>query len=148
MTHHNQLKQDMYLRISFELYLKRLLVGMLDRVYEIGRDFRNEGVSFKHNPEFTQLEFYMAYADYLQVMDLTEQMVASRLRQVRGTPPDHLQGPARSTSRRPGNASTLRDGMIEPRRHRHRRAPHAPRAWQSRSPGRGRNPDPQPRAAS
>jgi lysyl-tRNA synthetase class 2 len=74
-THHNELEQDMYLRISFELYLKRLLVGNLERVYEIGRDFRNEGVSFKHNPEFTQLEFYWAYADYLQVMDLTEQMV-------------------------------------------------------------------------
>jgi lysyl-tRNA synthetase class 2 len=75
-THHNQLKQDLFLRISFELYLKRLLVGSLDRVYEIGRDFRNEGVSFKHNPEFTQLEFYMAYADYLKVMEITEQMVA------------------------------------------------------------------------
>ena len=57
ITHHNQLKQDLYLRISFELYLKRLVVGMLDRVYEIGRDFRNEGVSFKHNPEFTSLSF-------------------------------------------------------------------------------------------
>ena len=67
-THHNELNQDMYLRISFELYLKRLLVGNIERVYEIGRDFRNEGVSFKHNPEFTQLEFYWAYADYLQVM--------------------------------------------------------------------------------
>ena len=77
-THHNQLHQDLYLRISFELYLKRLLVGGLDRVYEIGRDFRNEGVSFKHNPEFTQLEFYWAYADYLQVMELTEQMVSQR----------------------------------------------------------------------
>lgn len=76
ITHHNQLKQDLYLRISFELYLKRLLVGMLDRVYEIGRDFRNEGVSYKHNPEFTQLEFYMAYADYFKIMELTEEMVA------------------------------------------------------------------------
>ncbi len=76
VTHHNELNQDMYLRISFELYLKRLLVGNLERVYEIGRDFRNEGVSFKHNPEFTQLEFYWAYADYLQVMELTEEMVA------------------------------------------------------------------------
>jgi len=75
VTHHNQLKQDLYLRISFELYLKRLLVGMLDRVYEIGRDFRNEGVSYKHNPEFTQLEFYMAYADYQQIMQLTEEMI-------------------------------------------------------------------------
>jgi lysyl-tRNA synthetase class 2 len=84
-THHNELEQDMYLRISFELYLKRLLVGNLEKVYEIGKDFRNEGVSFKHNPEFTQLEFYWAYADYLQVMELTEQMVSFTAQQVRGT---------------------------------------------------------------
>jgi lysyl-tRNA synthetase class 2 len=75
ITHHNQLKQDLYLRISFELYLKRLLVGGFERVYEIGRDFRNEGVDRTHNPEFTMLEFYMAYADYREVMDLTEEMV-------------------------------------------------------------------------
>ena len=75
-THHLQLHQDLYLRVSFELYLKRLIVGGFERVYEIGRDFRNEGVSFKHNPEFTQLEFYIAYADYKEVMKLTEQMVA------------------------------------------------------------------------
>lgn len=74
-THHNQLKQDLYLRISFELYLKRLLVGGFERVYEVGRDFRNEGVDRTHNPEFTQLEFYWAYADYEQVMALTEQMI-------------------------------------------------------------------------
>src|SRR5215216_6559774 len=85
VTHHNELEQDMYLRISFELYLKRLLVGNFERVYEIGRDFRNEGVSFKHNPEFTQLEFYWAYADYLQVMELTEQMVSYTAQQVLGT---------------------------------------------------------------
>ena len=85
VTHHNQLKQDLYLRISFELYLKRLLVGMFDRVYEIGRDFRNEGVSFKHNPEFTQLEFYMAYADYQKIMALTEEMIAYVCDQVLGT---------------------------------------------------------------
>jgi len=84
VTHHNELDQDMYLRISFELYLKRLLVGNLEKVYEIGRDFRNEGVSFKHNPEFTQLEFYWAYADYLQVMELTEQMVSYTAQQVLG----------------------------------------------------------------
>jgi lysyl-tRNA synthetase class 2 len=76
ITHHNQLHQDLYLRISFELYLKRLLVGGLERVYEIGRDFRNEGISYKHSPEFTQLEFYCAYADYLKVMEMTEQMLA------------------------------------------------------------------------
>jgi len=85
VTHHNELERDMYLRISFELYLKRLLVGNLEKVYEIGRDFRNEGVSFKHNPEFTQLEFYWAYADYLQVMELTEQMVSHTAQQVLGT---------------------------------------------------------------
>ena len=84
-TFHNQLKQQLYLRISFELYLKRLTVGGLDRVYEIGRDFRNEGVSYKHNPEFTQLEFYWAYADYLQVMELTEEMIAYVLDKVIGT---------------------------------------------------------------
>jgi lysyl-tRNA synthetase class 2 len=84
VTHHNQLKQDLYLRISFELYLKRLLVGGLERVYELGRDFRNEGVSFKHNPEFTQLEFYMAYADYRAIMELTEQMILFVADQVLG----------------------------------------------------------------
>ncbi len=84
-THHNQLHQDLYLRISFELYLKRLLVGGYERVYEIGRDFRNEGVSFKHNPEFTQLEFYAAYMDYDDVMRLTEEMVAFVAREVTGS---------------------------------------------------------------
>src|SRR5512142_1352727 len=92
LTHHNELEQDMYLRISFELYLKRLLVGNLERVYEIGRDFRHEGVSFKHNPEFTQLEFYWAYADYLQVMELTEQMVSYAAQKVLGTPKSIYQG--------------------------------------------------------
>ena len=92
VTHHNQLKQDLYLRISFELYLKRLLVGNLERVYEIGRDFRNEGVSFKHNPEFTQLEFYWAYADYLQVMDMVEQMIAFVAQQVNGSAKITYQG--------------------------------------------------------
>ena len=84
VTHHNQLHQDLYLRISFELYLKRLIVGGYDRVYEIGRDFRNEGVSFKHNPEFTQLEFYEAYADYDDVMRRTENMVAHVAERVSG----------------------------------------------------------------
>ena len=84
VTHHNQLHQDLYLRISFELYLKRLIVGGFDRVYEIGRDFRNEGVSFKHNPEFTQLEFYEAYADYNQVMARTEAMIAHVARSLTG----------------------------------------------------------------
>jgi len=83
-THHNQLKQDLFLRISFELYLKRLLVGGFERVYEIGRDFRNEGVDRTHNPEFTMLEFYMAYADYQSVMTLTEEMVTFVAQRVLG----------------------------------------------------------------
>jgi lysyl-tRNA synthetase class 2 len=85
VTYHNQLKQQLYLRISDELYLKRLIVGGFERVYEIGRDFRNEGVSFKHNPEFTQIEFYMAYADYQEVMALTEEMVAYVAQEALGT---------------------------------------------------------------
>jgi lysyl-tRNA synthetase, class II len=91
-THHNQLKQDLYLRISFELYLKRLLVGGLERVYEIGRDFRNEGVSFKHNPEFTQLEFYAAYWDYNDVAAFTERMIAYAAQEVLGATKLHYQG--------------------------------------------------------
>lgn len=91
-THHNQLDQQLYLRISFELYLKRLLVGGYDAVYEIGRDFRNEGVSFKHNPEFTQMEFYKAYIDYNGVMDIVERMVAYIAEQVNGTTTATFQG--------------------------------------------------------
>lgn len=83
-TYHNQLKQELYLRISFELYLKRLLVGNLERVYEIGRDFRNEGVDATHNPEFTQLEFYAAYWDYYDVMNFTEKMLAYVAEQLNG----------------------------------------------------------------
>jgi lysyl-tRNA synthetase class 2 len=75
-THHNELDQTLYLRIATELYLKRLIVGGLERVYEIGKDFRNEGVSFKHNPEFTMLEWYEAYADYRDTMDRMERVVA------------------------------------------------------------------------
>ena len=91
-THHNQLHQDLYLRISFELYLKRLLVGGFDAVYEIGRDFRNEGVSYKHNTEFTMLEFYKAYIDYKGVMDITERMFAYTAEQVTGSAQITYQG--------------------------------------------------------
>ncbi|HEX5481337.1 MAG TPA: lysine--tRNA ligase [Terriglobia bacterium] len=75
ITHHNALDIDLYLRVAPELYLKRLIVGGLDRVYEINRNFRNEGISTQHNPEFTMLEFYQAYADYRDMMDLTERML-------------------------------------------------------------------------
>jgi lysyl-tRNA synthetase class 2 len=93
-THHNELDRTLYLRIATELYLKRLIVGGLERVYEIGKDFRNEGVSFKHNPEFTVLEWYEAYADYEVVADRCERLVASvaRALQVEGfEPPWHRE---------------------------------------------------------
>jgi lysyl-tRNA synthetase class 2 len=76
-THHNALGLDLYLRIAPELYLKRLIVGGLERVFEINRNFRNEGISVRHNPEFTMLEFYQAYADYEDLMDLTEEMIST-----------------------------------------------------------------------
>ena len=85
VTHHNTLDIDLYLRIAPELYLKRLVVGGMDRVYEINRNFRNEGISTHHNPEFTMLEFYMAYADYMDMMDFTEQMLGQVARDVNGT---------------------------------------------------------------
>jgi lysyl-tRNA synthetase class 2 len=94
VTHHNQLHQDLYLRISFELYLKRLLVGGIERVYEIGRDFRNEGVDRTHNPEFTMLEFYWAYADYGEVMDFTERLVRHTVERVTGGTTITYQGKA------------------------------------------------------
>ncbi len=84
-THHNALDIDMYLRIAPELYLKRLVVGGFDRVYEINRNFRNEGLSTRHNPEFTMLEFYQAYADFNDLMDLTEDMLRQLCEQVIGT---------------------------------------------------------------
>jgi lysyl-tRNA synthetase class 2 len=112
VTYHNELEQEMYLRISFELYLKRLLVGNLERVYEIGRDFRNEGVSFKHNPEFTQLEFYWAYADYLQVMELTEQMVSYAAKEVTGGYKVTYQGREIDFSP-PWRRLELRQGILE-----------------------------------
>ena len=74
-THHNALDIDLFLRIAPELYLKRLVVGGLDRVYEINRNFRNEGVSTQHNPEFTMLEFYQAYANFHDLMNLTEELI-------------------------------------------------------------------------
>jgi lysyl-tRNA synthetase class 2 len=84
-THHNALDLDLFLRIAPELYLKRLVVGGLDRVYEINRNFRNEGISTQHNPEFTMLEFYQAYANYQDLMDLTEEIVKFVAIEVNGT---------------------------------------------------------------
>ena len=92
ITHHNTLDLDLYLRIAPELYLKRLVVGGMDRVYEINRNFRNEGISTQHNPEFTMLEFYMAYADYRDMMDFTAEMLAQVARNVNGTTVAHFNG--------------------------------------------------------
>jgi lysyl-tRNA synthetase class 2 len=92
VTHHNALAQDMYLRIAPELYLKRLTVGGFERVFEINRSFRNEGLSTRHNPEFTMLEYYWAYADYQDAMDLTEDMLRQLTQAVLGSTTVHYQG--------------------------------------------------------
>jgi lysyl-tRNA synthetase class 2 len=91
-THHNALDQDLFLRIAPELYLKRLVVGGLDRVYEINRNFRNEGVSTQHNPEFTMLEFYQAYANYHDLMQITEDLVSFVAQEVNGTTVTEFNG--------------------------------------------------------
>ncbi len=111
-TYHNQLKQELYLRISFELYLKRLLVGMLDAVYEIGRDFRNEGVDRTHNPEFTQIEFYKAYIDYNGVMDITERMLPFVAQEVKGSTVVTFQGHDLEF-KAPWPRVTLRDAILK-----------------------------------
>jgi lysyl-tRNA synthetase class 2 len=84
ITHHNTLKMDLFLRIAPELYLKRLVVGGFERVFEINRNFRNEGISIQHNPEFTMMEFYQAYATYKDLMDLTEELICHVAREVVG----------------------------------------------------------------
>jgi lysyl-tRNA synthetase class 2 len=92
VTHHNTLDRDLYLRIAVELYLKRLIVGGFERVYEIGRNFRNEGIDRSHNPEFTMMECYQAYADYNDIMRLVEEMICSIAQQVKGSPVIVYQG--------------------------------------------------------
>lgn len=92
ITHHNTLDIDMYLRIAPELYLKRLIVGGLERVYELGRMFRNEGMSVKHNPEFSMMEVYQAYTDYKGMMDLTENLISTVAKEVLGTTVINYQG--------------------------------------------------------
>jgi lysyl-tRNA synthetase class 2 len=92
ITHHNTLERDLYLRIALELYLKRLIVGGFERVYEIGRNFRNEGIDRSHNPEFTMMECYQAYADYNNIMQLVENMLCSIAREVKGSATITYQG--------------------------------------------------------
>jgi lysyl-tRNA synthetase class 2 len=91
-THHNALDMDLFLRIAPELYLKRLVVGGLDRIYEINRNFRNEGISTRHNPEFTMLEFYQAYANYHDLMKLSEELIIFVAKEVNGTTITHFNG--------------------------------------------------------
>ncbi len=92
ITHHNALDIDLYLRIATELNLKRLVIGGFERVYEMGRVFRNEGMDVRHNPEFTTIEFYQAYADYTDMMDITEGLVVNAAKEVLGTPVINYQG--------------------------------------------------------
>ncbi len=111
-THHNALDMELYLRIAPELYLKRLTVGGIERVYEINRNFRNEGISTQHNPEFTMLEFYQAYSDYLELMDMTEELVEAVAREAVGRTTITFNGREISLAR-PFRRLKLRDGARE-----------------------------------
>jgi len=112
ITHHNALDIDMYLRIAPELYLKRLVVGGFERVFEINRNFRNEGLSTRHNPEFTMLEFYWAYADYRDLLDFTEAMIREVADSVLGSTTVHYQGTDYDLGQ-PFRRLTLRQSIFE-----------------------------------
>jgi len=112
ITHHNALSIDLYLRVSPELYLKRLVVGGFERVFEINRNFRNEGLSTRHNPEFTMLEFYQAYADYQDLMDLSEQMLQTVVKSVLGTHKVTYQGIELDFSK-PFQRLTILEAIVE-----------------------------------
>jgi lysyl-tRNA synthetase class 2 len=111
-THFNALDRDFYLRIATELYLKRLIVGGLEKVYELGKDFRNEGISHKHNPEFTMLESYEAWADYEQVADMTEELVAYAAEQTLGHTTVEREGETLDLSP-PWRRMTLQEAILE-----------------------------------
>ena len=112
-THHNALDLDLFLRIAPELYLKRLVVGGLDRVYEINRNFRNEGVSTQHNPEFTMLEFYQAYADYHDLMQITEEMIEFVAREVNGTTLTTFNGVEIDLAKSSWKRLTMQDAIVD-----------------------------------
>jgi len=111
VTHHNTLDMDLFLRIAPELYLKRLVVGGIDRVYEINRNFRNEGISTQHNPEFTMLEFYQAYANYHDLMQLTEELIVAVAKEVNGTTIAHFNGDEIDLSK--WRRYSMREAIIE-----------------------------------
>lgn len=112
VTHHNALDMAMYLRIAPELYLKRLVVGGFERVFEINRNFRNEGVSVRHNPEFTMIEFYQAYATYHDMMDLTESLFKGLAQDLLGTTEVHYQGQVFDFAK-PFERITIRDAILK-----------------------------------
>ena len=149
VTHHNALDMHLYLRIAPELYLKRLAVGGMERVFEINRNFRNEGISTQHNPEFTMMEFYQAYADYQDLMAMTEEMICDRRARRRSAPTQSRSASTRSRWRAPfarlslreaareaasqrGSGATSRRRSAEPRERRRRIA----RAARARGPAR------------
>jgi lysyl-tRNA synthetase class 2 len=109
-THHNTLDMDLYLRVAPELYLKRLVVGGFERVFEVNRNFRNEGISTQHNPEFTMLEFYQAYATYRDLMDLTEAMFSSLVQEIKGGTSLDYQG-TRIDFQPPWRRLSIREGL-------------------------------------
>ncbi|TVP42786.1 MAG: lysine--tRNA ligase [Halomonas sp.] len=112
ITHHNALDMDMYLRIAPELYLKRLVVGGFEKVFEINRNFRNEGLSTRHNPEFTMVEFYWAYADYLDLLDMTEAMLRTAAEEVLGSAVIEYQGESYDFGK-PFARLTLRQAILD-----------------------------------
>ncbi len=112
VTHHNALDMDLYLRIAPELYLKRLVVGGFERVFEINRNFRNEGISIRHNPEFTMMEFYQAYATYEDLMDFTEELLCHVAQELLGTLEFTCQGEAISF-KRPWRRLTVKEAILE-----------------------------------
>jgi lysyl-tRNA synthetase, class II len=112
ITHHNALDMELYLRIAPELYLKRLVVGGFDRVFEINRNFRNEGISIRHNPEFTMMEFYQAYATFADLMDFTEELLCHVASELLGTLDFNYQG-ASISFQRPWKRLSVKEAIIE-----------------------------------
>ncbi|HXC93832.1 MAG TPA: lysine--tRNA ligase, partial [Geobacteraceae bacterium] len=112
VTHHNALDMELYLRIAPELYLKRLVVGGFDRVFEINRNFRNEGISIRHNPEFTMMEFYQAYATFSDLMDFTEELLCHVASELLGTLDFTYQG-ASISFQRPWKRVSVKEAIIE-----------------------------------